>query len=134
LTLTSEGAKQYADISRARWSPCPSRRTSSPPTLDSRVIVAPRFNEAILDGRASITGGFTLAEARALADQLKFGALPMSFVEQTSIDISPTLGSEQLRYGLLAGLIGLSSCSCTRCSSTACSVWSRWPPSSSPAC
>ena len=31
-------------------------------TLDSQVIVAPRFNEAILDGRASITGGFTLDE------------------------------------------------------------------------
>ena len=76
-------------------------------TLDSRVIVAPRFNEAILDGRASITGGFTLDEARSLSDQLKFGALPLSFIEQTSIDISPTLGSEQLRYGLIAGLIGL---------------------------
>ncbi len=45
--------------------------------------------------------------ARSLSDQLKFGALPLSFVEQTSIDISPTLGSEQLRYGLIAGLIGL---------------------------
>ena len=76
-------------------------------TLDSQVIVAPRFNEAILDGRASITGGFTLDGARSLSDQLKFGALPLSFIEQTSIDISPTLGSEQLRYGLIAGLIGL---------------------------
>ena len=44
---------------------------------------APRFNEAILDGRASITGGFTLDSARSLANQLKFGALPLSFDEQT---------------------------------------------------
>ena len=106
LTLNGEGAKQYADISR-KMVTLPEPQNQLAATLDSKVIVAPRFNEAILDGRASITGGFTLDSARSLADQLKFGALPLSFVEQTSIDISPTLGSEQLRYGLIAGLIGL---------------------------
>jgi preprotein translocase subunit SecD len=106
LTLNGDGAKQYADISRKMVALAePQNQLAA--TLDSQVIVAPRFNEAILDGRASITGGFTLDSARSLADQLKFGALPLSFVEQTSIDISPTLGSEQLRYGLIAGLIGL---------------------------
>ena len=106
LTLNGEGAKQYADISR-KMVALPEPQNQLAATLDSRVIVAPRFNEAILDGRASITGGFTIESARSLSDQLKFGALPLSFVEQTSIDISPTLGSEQLRYGLVAGLIGL---------------------------
>ena len=106
LTLNGEGAKKYADISR-KMVALPEPQNQLAATLDSKVIVAPRFNEAILDGRASITGGFTLDSARSLADQLKFGALPLSFVEQTSIDISPTLGSEQLRYGLIAGLIGL---------------------------
>ena len=106
LTLNGDGAKQYADISRKMVALAePQNQLAA--TLDSQVIVAPRFNEAILDGRASITGGFTLDSARSLADQLKFGALPLSFIEQTSIDISPTLGSEQLRYGLIAGLIGL---------------------------
>ncbi len=106
LSLNGEGAKQYADISRAMVS-LPEPQNQLAATLDSRVIVAPRFNEAILDGRASITGGFTIEGARSLSEQLKFGALPLSFVEQTSIDISPTLGSEQLRYGLVAGIIGL---------------------------
>ena len=106
LTLDGEGADQYADISRKMVN-LPEPQNQLAATLDSRVIVAPRFNEAILDGRASITGGFTLEEARSLSDQLKFGALPLSFTEQTSIDISPTLGSEQLRYGFIAGLIGL---------------------------
>ena len=64
LTLTSEGAEQYADISRAMVA-LPEPQNQLAATLDSRVIVAPRFNEAILDGRASITGGFTLAEARS---------------------------------------------------------------------
>ena len=106
LSLNGEGARQYADISRTMVN-LPEPQNQLAATLDSRVIVAPRFNEAILDGRASITGGFTLEEARSLSDQLKFGALPLSFTEQTSIDISPTLGGEQLRYGLIAGLLGL---------------------------
>ena len=106
LSLNGEGGRQYADISR-KMVGLPEPQNQLAATLDSQVIVAPRFNEAILDGRASITGGFTLDEARSLSEQLKFGALPLSFVEQTSIDISPTLGSEQLRYGLVAGLIGL---------------------------
>ncbi len=106
LSFNSEGTSQYADISRKMVTlPAPQNQLAA--TLDSRVIVAPRFNEAIPNGRASITGGFTLEEARSLADQLKFGALPLSFEEQSSVDISPTLGSEQLRYGIIAGIVGL---------------------------
>jgi preprotein translocase subunit SecD len=106
LSFDAEGTKQYADISRTMVA-LPSPQNQLAATLDSRVIVAPQFNEAIPNGRASITGNFTIESARALADQLKFGALPLSFEEQSSVDISPTLGSEQLRYGLVAGLIGL---------------------------
>ena len=106
LTLKSTGAKEYADISRKMVNLSePQNQLAA--TLDSKVIVAPRFNEAILDGRASITGGFTIETARDLAQQLKFGALPISFDRQTREEISPSLGSEQLRYGLLAGLAGL---------------------------
>ncbi|QKE84700.1 protein translocase subunit SecD [Arthrobacter sp. NEB 688] len=106
LTFNSEGARQYADISRTMVG-LPSPQNQLATVLDSRVIVAPQFNEAIPNGRASITGGFTLAGAKEIADQLKFGALPLSFEEQSSVDISPTLGGEQLRYGFVAGLIGL---------------------------
>ncbi len=56
LTLDGEGARQYADISRTMVA-LPEPQNQLAATLDSRVIVAPRFNEAILDGRASITGG-----------------------------------------------------------------------------
>ncbi len=117
LSLDSQGAKEYGDISTKMVGlpdpstitdpATPSARNQLAATLDSRVIIAPRFVSAILDGRASITGGFTLTEAKALAQQLKFGALPLSFDLQTQQQISPTLGSEQLRYGLLAGLVGL---------------------------
>ncbi|WP_404382882.1 protein translocase subunit SecD [Knoellia locipacati] len=106
LSLNGEGAEQYADISR-KMVPLQQPQNQLAATLDSRVIVAPSFNEAIPNGKASITGGFGITEARDLAQQLKFGALPISFDLQTREQISPTLGSEQLRYGLWAGIIGL---------------------------
>lgn len=106
LRLKSTGTQQYADISKEMLT-LPSPQNQLAATLDSKVLIAPQFNEAILDGRASITGGFTMQEARDLSQQLKFGALPMSFDLQTQEQISPTLGAEQLRYGLIAGLIGL---------------------------
>ena len=116
LTLTSDGREQYADISRkmVQMTPLSSMSPVNPPAsynalaavLDSQVLIAPGFNEAIPSGRASITG-FDIEEARALAQSLKFGALPLSFDLQTRQEISPTLGSEQLRYGIIAGIIGL---------------------------
>lgn len=106
LSFDSAGAAEYADISREMVA-LPSPQNQMATVLDGRVIVAPYFQSAITDGRASITGSFTIEEARTLADQLKFGALPLSFTLQTSTDISPTLGADQLRYGLIAGLVGL---------------------------
>lgn len=75
--------------------------------LDKVVITAPQARAVISDGRASITGSFTIDSAKQLAGQLKFGALPMSFQLDTQDNITPELGDEQLRLGLLAGLIGL---------------------------
>lgn len=106
LSLNGEGTKQYADVSR-KMVALQQPQNQLAATLDSRVIVAPSFNEAIPNGKASITGGFSITEARDLAQQLKFGALPMSFDLQTREQISPTLGGEQLKYGFVAGLIGL---------------------------
>ncbi|ADX73188.1 protein translocase subunit SecD [Pseudarthrobacter phenanthrenivorans] len=75
--------------------------------LDDQVISAPRSLAVITDGRPQITGGFTEQSAKALSDQLRFGALPISFEIQSEQQISATLGGEQLRMGLLAGVIGL---------------------------
>ncbi len=75
--------------------------------LDGNVISAPRTLSPILGGQAQITGNFTQASATDLANQLKFGALPISFRVETSETISALLGAEQLQRGLLAGVIGL---------------------------
>jgi preprotein translocase subunit SecD len=76
-------------------------------TLDGLVITAPSTNAVITNGQAQITGSFTQESATVLADQLKYGALPIGFEVQSQENISATLGSESLRSGLLAGLIGL---------------------------
>lgn len=76
-------------------------------TLDGLVITAPSTNAVITNGQAQITGNFTQESATTLADQLKYGALPIGFEVQSQENISATLGDESLRSGLLAGLIGL---------------------------
>ncbi|WOF21543.1 protein translocase subunit SecD [Microbacterium betulae] len=76
--------------------------------LDGQVISAPTMDGVITNGRPSISGtGITQETAQTLADQLKFGALPISFEVVSSDTISATLGSQQLQVGLIAGLIGL---------------------------
>jgi preprotein translocase subunit SecD len=77
--------------------------------LDGLVISAPSLSPGVIisDGKAEISGTFTRASAASLANQLNFGALPLTFKVQSEEQISATLGSEQLQKGLLAGLIGL---------------------------
>lgn len=75
--------------------------------LDGRVISAPRTLAAITDGNPQISGSFTQESAGVLADQLKFGALPIGFQVQSSETITATLGLSQLQSGIIAGIIGL---------------------------
>lgn len=75
--------------------------------LDGKVLSAPATNAAITNGSAEISGGFTQESAQTLANQLKYGALPIGFEVQSQDTISATLGTTQLLSGLLAGAIGL---------------------------
>jgi len=75
--------------------------------LDGKVISAPTTNAAITNGKPEISGSFTQETAQTLANQLKFGALPLSFGVQSRDTISSTLGESQLASGLIAGGIGL---------------------------
>src|SRR3954469_14063173 len=76
-------------------------------TLDGRVVSAPTINGAINGGTTQITGQFTQTEATDLANQLKYGALPLTFEQATAESISTELGSQQLKAGLIAGAIGI---------------------------
>lgn len=75
--------------------------------LDGELISAPIVREPIRDGRAEISGQFTVDEARALARNLNLGALPVPIALVSTETIGPTLGAEALAAGLRAGLLGL---------------------------
>ncbi|MGK0741512.1 protein translocase subunit SecD [Leucobacter sp. Z1108] len=106
MTLNDTGTKTFGEISTRMYGATPPLNQFAF-VLDGLVVSAPEMNGQILDGRPSISGSFTQESAEALADQLKFGALPIGFTVQSQEDISATLGSNQLQAGLLAGLIGL---------------------------
>lgn len=106
LEFSSSGAKKFGDVT-SRLTKLTDARNQFAIVLDGLVVSAPQTNEAITGGNAQITGNFNQESAQTLANQLKFGALPVSFKVQTEQQISATLGDEQLRRGLLAGLIGL---------------------------
>ncbi|EGR98042.1 export membrane protein SecD [ [[Propionibacterium] namnetense SK182B-JCVI] len=81
--------------------------------LDGKVISSPQLDGSkgascpINGGEAQISGHFTQDSAADLANVLKYGALPLSFDISSVDNISPTLGGEQLRAGIIAGIIGL---------------------------
>jgi len=106
LDFDDEGTEIFGEISQRLLG-------AEPPlnqfafVLDGYVLSAPSMNGLIVDGKPSITGSFTQETAKVLADQLKYGALPLSFTVESSNSISATLGSQQLQIGVIAGLIGL---------------------------
>ena len=106
LQMTTDGAKKFAD-STTKLSALESPNDQFAIVLDGVVISAPSVNEPILGGSAVISGSFTADEARALAQVLKYGALPVGLEVDEVQQISPTLGNDQLQAGLIAGGFGL---------------------------
>jgi preprotein translocase subunit SecD len=106
LTFNAEGTLAFSAVT-ARLTSLPGVQNQFAIVLDGKVISAPRTLAAIPDGKPVISGSFTEISSKALADQLKFGALPIGFEVQSSETVTPTLGVAQLESGILAGLIGL---------------------------
>ncbi len=106
LTLTTDGAKKFADATK-NLSAQKSPNNQFGIILDGLVVSAPAVNEAILGGQATITGNFSAEEAKSLAQVLKYGALPIGLTVDQVQQISPTLGNDQLKAGVLAGAFGL---------------------------
>jgi preprotein translocase subunit SecD len=106
LKFDDAGTKTFGEISQRLYGADPPLNQFAF-VLDGYVLSAPSMNAIILGGDPSITGSFTQDSSKVLADQLKYGALPLSFEVVSSDTISATLGSQQLQIGLIAGLIGL---------------------------
>jgi len=101
LNFDDAGSQLFADIT--------GRNVGKPVAifLDGQPISIPKVNEAITSGSAVISGGFTLIEAKQLAQRLNSGALPVpvDLISQQKVDA--TLGSDSLAKSFYAGLIGL---------------------------
>lgn len=101
LKFNNEGAKMFEEIT--------ARNVGKPVAifLDGYPISVPTVNEKITGGSASISGQFSIDEAKLLVTRLNSGALPVpiSLVSQKTIEAS--LGSKSIANSLMAGLLGL---------------------------
>jgi preprotein translocase subunit SecD len=109
LTFDSKGSSEFASTTAKLYA-----NVSNPPTdqfaivLDGTVQSAPAVDQgAITGGTAQISGSFNQQSATQLANQLSYGALPLTFKPSDVTTVSPQLGGSQLTAGLIAGAIGL---------------------------
>jgi preprotein translocase subunit SecD len=106
LSFNSKGSGQFTDVTK-------NLSTQSPPNnqfaidLDGTVVSAPSVTSTLSGGSAQISGSFTQKTADDLANQLKYGSLPINFKQSDVTTVSAALGGEQLRGGLIAGAFGL---------------------------
>jgi preprotein translocase subunit SecD len=101
FTLTSSGATTFGDVTTRLVG------KQLAIVVDNVVISAPTIDEPITGGSGVITGSFTKARAQDLATQLNSGALPVNLKKEQVETVSPTLGRQSLRQGLVAGVVGL---------------------------
>lgn len=106
LTFNTKGKEAFGKVT-TRLFPLTAPRNQFAVTIDGYIITAPAIQAVITAGTAQITGGFTSESATALANQLKYGSLPIGFQVQSQENISATLGTQQLQNGLIAGAIGM---------------------------
>lgn len=101
VEFTAEGGKKFADIT--------SRLVGKtlPIFLDELPLTWPRVQTAITDGRAVITGEYTVESAKTLALQLNAGALPVPVQVVENRTVGATLGQESVAKSIRAGVAGL---------------------------
>jgi preprotein translocase subunit SecD len=80
--------------------------------LDGQVISAPitqptQGSFTSFNGQVQISGGFSENEAKTLATDFTYGALPVKLDRLTVQTVSPSLGKSSLQAGLISGLAGL---------------------------
>ncbi|MBN8550785.1 MAG: protein translocase subunit SecD [Deltaproteobacteria bacterium] len=96
LSFTSEGGQLFRRITSENVG----RNLSI--ILDGVVYSSPTIRETIAGGHASISGGFTMQEAKQLAVVLRAGALPAPLKVLEERTVGPSLGKESIRNGILS--------------------------------
>ena len=94
MTMNSAGAREWKRITGENVGKCIAI------VLDDLVYSAPTVNGEIAGGRSSITGDFSLDEAKDLANILKSGKLPAPANIVSEAVVGPSLGQESIRNGL----------------------------------
>ncbi|WP_437062120.1 protein translocase subunit SecD [Streptomyces sp. enrichment culture] len=106
MDFTDSGRKKFADITgKLAQNADPQNQFGI--VLDGEVVSSPYVSQAITGGNAEISGNFQQQEAQGLANMLSYGALPLTFKEDSVTTVTAALGGEQLQAGLIAGAIGL---------------------------
>jgi protein-export membrane protein SecD len=100
VKFNEEGSKLFAQITRDNVG----RQLGI--FLDGELLSAPVINESITGGTAIISGDFTIDEAKVLAENLKFGALPMPITLSSTQTIDATLGAGVMGQIMKAGMLG----------------------------
>ncbi|MBR3489307.1 MAG: protein translocase subunit SecDF [Bacteroidales bacterium] len=99
MTMNNEGAREWKRITGENVGKCIAI------VLDDLVYSAPVVNGEIAGGRSSITGSFTLEEAKDLANILKSGKLPAPAIIVQEAVVGPSLGQESIHKGLISFIL-----------------------------
>lgn len=108
LEFNSKGVKAFQIATReAASAPAGSPEKIIPIILDGEVISAPAVSDEIPNGKAVISGNFTIDKASQLAALIRGGALPVNLIEVQTSAIGPTLGMDSLNKSIDAAGIGI---------------------------
>ncbi|MEU5363741.1 protein translocase subunit SecD [Streptomyces sp. NPDC005925] len=106
MDFTDKGSKKFASIT-GKLAKNQSPQNQFAIVLDGEVVSDPYVSQALTGGNAEISGNFDQESAQNLANMLSYGALPLTFHEDSVTTVTAALGGEQLHAGLIAGAIGL---------------------------
>jgi preprotein translocase subunit SecD len=110
LNFKGNGTKQFGNLTTRMYDKY--HGSVAPPNqlgvvLDGVVVSNPYVQTPTTGGATQITGSFSQNEATTLANQLSYGALPLTFRQESVQSVSPQLGRDQLAAGLIAAFLGL---------------------------
>lgn len=101
LEFDQEGSDMFAELTRQNIG----QRIAI--YLDGVPISAPVVQSEITQGKAVISGGFTLPEAKELVQRLNAGALPVPIELIGQQTIGPTLGQRSIDQSVVAGILSV---------------------------
>lgn len=101
LVLNDSGKSKFAEATSAHVG------EAIAIVYDGEVVSAPVVKQALTDGKAQISGNFTVEEANSLAMTIRVGALPLELKELRSNVVGASLGAEAIDTSLVAAAIGV---------------------------